>query len=144
MSWTLPCGRRAVPVWRKCISPFWKMTERLLYNPGANPMPAISQRRLVNNLLKLLAGTLLLGSGFFVFTIETRAQDKPLASHQPLDPAFAQFVAAKKAQIKTMATDQHLSIPDEVWEFFDAVENGDATTATNIFKGLSQKSGRYE
>ncbi len=38
-------------------------------------MPAISQRRLVNKLLELLAGTLLLGSDLFVLTIETRAQE---------------------------------------------------------------------
>lgn len=62
-------------------------------------------------------------------------------SGKPLDPDFARFVTAKRAQAQELADAQTNTVPGTVWKYFDAVERNDWRSATNLFERL-QRQGR--
>jgi len=54
------------------------------------------------------------------------------------------FSAAKEQQAHQLAADLNLKLAPEVWQFFQAADQGDLPTVTNIFWRLRARAGQYE
>jgi hypothetical protein len=59
-------------------------------------------------------------------------------------PQLLAFSAAKEQQAHQLATELNLKMAPEVWRFFQAADQGDLLTVTNIFWQLRSRAGQYE
>ncbi len=54
------------------------------------------------------------------------------------------YFTAKQKQARELAKKLDLTVAPEVWAYFDAGARGDWKTVTNLWSGLSRRSGQYE
>jgi len=71
---------------------------------------------------------------------ETSSSSEKASS--PLDPDFKRFTAEKRALAKRLGEKHGDAVPQTVWGFFDAAQQGDWETTSNLFCTIEAGTGR--
>src|SRR5580765_2277410 len=80
-------------------------------------------------------------------TVQSHAQKKPTPDKlvpPGLEAQVKKFFADKKAQAQALAKQEGQAQLPEVWEFFEAGENGDWQTVASIYRNLRRGAYQYE